>query len=732
MIIQDQFNQVQLKHYEEKTIELRRMERHLEIIQLWDDVISMNKNNFEFYIAKANSLRNQYRFNDVILCWDYGILNNKNDIRYYSEKANCLEKQDRYQDAICCWEDAILINQQDIQFKIRLLKLLEKQKMFRKIIEKCDIFLKEEQNSLITIEYYRKKGNALKRLEQWKDVIEICNVGISLFPEDVQLYLEKTDALQQMSFYQQILECWDFGIVKNKNNIEFYKFKCRALEKQGYLDEIIEVWDHGISNNLNNIAFYKSKTQALNDQDYIQEIIDCWDFGIANNTNNQFFLQEKISALKQQQRWKEAIDCCNQAIEIFQDKIHFLIEKSFQLKFYQSKEKYQKLFKHAILEQNLIKKKFNFINQKVAKHAFIIQFLHQRNWGIFKNQLNFLIKLLIFHKMNKNFANSIQKKVQLKLIKQQVQLLKKSKKYDDAILCCNKAILQFPNDIFFFKEKASILHLINKFDELLETWDQGVKNNMHNLQFYEEKCNFFIFLIIANFLKQQNNLNQEDKFKMIIDFWNQGIEANPNDINFYEQLCKIVYFKIQSRYQYHAIYQLKLIIAGIKEFRKIRIIFYFIEDQAYINLITFLAQSLESLKDNQGIIDCWERGVQENQNSIEFQQEKLFALQSQERNQEIVQFTDELLLNNQSYQLFHGARGNALFNLKRFYEAICSWNNVQKMQIYENENMMSQNIGIYFIQFLGECLQKLKQFRKAINYYRLNDFQRFKRLQKFL
>ncbi|CAD8211945.1 unnamed protein product [Paramecium pentaurelia] len=266
-------------------------------------------------------------------------------------------------------------------------------------------------------------------------------------------------------------------------------------------------------------------------------------------------------------------------------------------------------------------------------------------------------------------------------------------KQDETFEQVNKNIENNKNNILLYRKKANLLSQLGKLQEVLHTWEQGIQNNIHDINFYQEKGIPYFTIYQLKY---------------------QGIRANGMRLLNYmilvqQKMLKMFHFIFQNVVNYlNKINLKKQLNVGIKEFKIIK-----------TNSIKSFYTLNNGIINNEGwreIADCWGQGITYNKNDYSFYLEKVQALEQLEEYQEILECLNLGLKHNKYQLLLYRKKGEILEKMGKDQEIIDNYDQAISIMvhpgIYEEKAiaLTKQQKWKEVIQFCNCDKQKLNNY----------------------
>ncbi|CAD8117695.1 unnamed protein product [Paramecium primaurelia] len=266
-------------------------------------------------------------------------------------------------------------------------------------------------------------------------------------------------------------------------------------------------------------------------------------------------------------------------------------------------------------------------------------------------------------------------------------------KQDETFEQVNKNIENNNNNILLYRKKANLLSQLGKLQEVLHTWEQGIQNNIHDINFYQEKGIPYFTIYQLKY---------------------QGIRANGMRLLNYmilvqQKMLKMFHFIFQNVVNYlNKINLKKQLNVGIKEFK-------IIKTNSIKNFYT-LNNGIINNEAWREVADCWGQGITYNKNDYSFYLEKVYALEQLEEYQEILECLNLGLKYNKYQLLLYRKKGEILEKMGKDQEIIDNYDQAISIMvhpgIYEEKAiaLTKQQKWKEVIQFCNCDKQKLNNY----------------------
>ncbi|CAD8213423.1 unnamed protein product [Paramecium octaurelia] len=293
------------------------------------------------------------------------------------------------------------------------------------------------------------------------------------------------------------------------------------------------------------------------------------------------------------------------------------------------------------------------------------------------------------------------------MVQQIGKLLEKKGQLKEALNFLNQKILENVQDIRFYEEKgistldvAAALMRNSQQEEIIKCWEFGIEQNQSNIEFYKAKINALKKLGRDNeVIECINKWMRLNKNCSLVEFELSQISSSKFECN----NLRLIYQQLQINLINQSMIMMRRNVQQKKKFY-VQII-----SETILPIVNQdeiqLANMLKKLGKDKEILQCWDWGVMNNINNIDFYYAKSMHLESLGKDQEAVDCWWFGISKNKNFIKFYDAFSNLLTKLNRNQEvADC-------MQLGIEQN--PQNISFYTKKV--NVLLKLGEEQKVIN-----------------
>lgn len=315
-------------------------------------IIDDNYLNSEEYIAILNIylslLIPENRYDSIIECYNRILEIKKNDVESLIEKAHYLFKINNYDDAIKSFQKAYELNKNSInKYLNEYISSLEKQansledptnnyneilkhdkKNLNALFGLSNYYFKiknyKKANYYFTkiLDYYPNDINALKgkgqtsfKLDNFSDAIESMDVVLSE-KDDKDALLIKALSLNNLQRYGESIELFKYYLTNfDSEDMDAIIGIADALTSLGKIEEADTYYDKILSKNPNNVLFGLNKAINLHNQKEYAQSNKLLDRILADNINIKAYIL-KAKNLNLMGKYQKSIDLCNEILEI--------------------------------------------------------------------------------------------------------------------------------------------------------------------------------------------------------------------------------------------------------------------------------------------------------------------------------------------------------------------------------------------------------------------------------
>ena len=227
--------------------------REEDIINCYDDIINLDKNNLESYYKKIEYLQSLGgRQEEIINCCSEILNADSNNIKAlyiiadeYRKQADKTSNEDDYKKALEYYNKVKSIdsNYNNVQY----------------YEEYCLDKINYNDNLQKEIKYYYDKAEAFFELGRHKEALNCADKAVSLDEKYYKSYYFKGSLLKNLENYDEAIKCFNKAIEINNQDFDSYYNKALILFELKKYNESIEVMDLSlkIDNKNSNVYYYK-------------------------------------------------------------------------------------------------------------------------------------------------------------------------------------------------------------------------------------------------------------------------------------------------------------------------------------------------------------------------------------------------------------------------------------------------------------------------------------------
>ncbi|KAL4460036.1 hypothetical protein ABPG74_003562 [Tetrahymena malaccensis] len=514
-------------------------EKYDESMQLSNQLIQNNPQNFIGYYLKGSTLMKTLSYDEALLNIDKSIELNPDQFNAYNIKAFILSKQGKTKEAVQFYDKAISLKP-DCELSYRN-KILELNKLGQKQQSlKCyDKLLELNPTSASN---YIKKGKLLIDLKLFQEADLCFKNAIELDANDTDAYIQKGILNYEQKQYDESLESYYRALEINPYLSEAYLQIAVLLKSQKKYQEALEQIRKALDIDVKYYQAFNQKGQLLQLLGQEAEALQCFEKAIELNPKYKLALNNKAKLLEQLNQKSEALNCFKYIQEEIEPSSVHIIQKiadlSFDLGLFdQSLKYYSKVLEinpslfNVYIKKSQILSQMGQINEALECVDRAIQINPNSHQGYLQKGL-LLKQDNQFEQALKNFDLTLeiyQKNYEANFYKGQI--LNNQGKLQEALNCFHFIIQTWPNIDQGHSHLGVVLRKLNQHDESLIFLDNAIRINPKNELSYLNKGLVYF----------QKNLKKE-----ALELFNKTIELNPTNHEAY--FCKaLVYYKLQQQ-----------------------------------------------------------------------------------------------------------------------------------------------------------------------------------------